>query len=118
VLPPKRTLIANLSTAQEQSLREFELAFVRFGTGSGFDQPAHLVIEARYDGVHIAKLATDQAKRCGDAFDFGRHGNSLGDSAAFEVVGMPCSGCVAVSYSAALIASIANPTPVLRRCNA
>jgi hypothetical protein len=57
------------------------------------DQPAHLGIEPRHDGMNIAKLATDQAKRCGEVFKIGRHGNSLGDNAAFEVVGMPCSGC-------------------------
>jgi hypothetical protein len=35
------------------------------------DQPAHLGIEPRHDGMNIAKLATDQAKRC-ELFKIGR----------------------------------------------
>ena len=48
--------------------------------GDRLDQTAHLVIEARHHGVHVAKLATDQAKGCGEVFKIGRHGNSLGET--------------------------------------
>jgi hypothetical protein len=55
--------------------------------GVRLDQPAHLVIEARHRRVHVAKLATDQAKGCSEVFKIGRHSNSLRRNAAFEVVG-------------------------------
>ena len=32
--------------------------------GGRLDKPAHLVIEPGHNGMNVAKLATDQPKRC------------------------------------------------------
>jgi hypothetical protein len=52
---------------------------------------------------HIAKFATDQAKKCGDVFKIGRHGNSLGATPRLRLLAHAVrSGCVADDQSAAL----------------
>jgi len=38
------------------------------------------VIHAAHDGVHVAEFAFDEAKRCGEVFKIGRHGNSFGET--------------------------------------
>jgi hypothetical protein len=81
------------------------------------DQPAHLGVEPRHDGVHIAKLATDQAKTCGEVFKIGRHDNSSGETPVQGWLACLCSGAM-VSQATALIASEPESTPPQHRCEA
>jgi len=65
---------------------------------------SHAGIEARHGGMNIAKLATDQAKTCGEVFKIGRHGTYTPVRLGCRYCSghMPCSGCVAGDQSAAL----------------
>jgi hypothetical protein len=54
--------------------------------GDGLDQPAHLGVEPRHYGVHIAKLAFEQPKICSEVFKIGRHG-------AYTPVRLGCRYC-------------------------
>ena len=85
--------------------------------GGGLDQPAHLVIEARYDGAHVAKLATDQAKF---AVRFSRSVDMATPSAKrrVEVVGMPFARGALPVISRCIVASGYNSTPVRAESNA